>query len=658
MSHSKPSMNRIALSVLVWMLALLHVHAGMSITPWRPLYKGIELATGTNTPDATINFRQVANCLKVDLQDPDVQLFATPRLTNYLVNSRETPSSSITTFVRGYGVQVATCANFYDAINGEADPSSEGIACNVYGLQISKGETVSPADSSKNASLLFTTNKAPSFVFNNQAPGTNTTGIFTAVTGYYPVLSNGVNVGAWASNYFQDPGAYGLNPRTIFGISQNKRYFYMIVIDGRQTHSDGAYDVHSGIWAQAFGAWDAINMDGGGSAAMYMADCGGNPIALSKSSYMAIPGRNRERYIGSHLGVYAKPLPEFINDVKVVATDTSANILWTTFSPTTGNIDYGPSTIYGNSTPVNGQLRTKHVATLNNIIPGTTNYFRINANASGNTYIKECSFLASNIVVGSGSLLFGMNKDWKYNWTNLNGVNWIAPGYNDASWPGPGPGLLYFETNPNVAPKNTALPATTTNANLPYATYYFRTRFNLAQKPEGASLIFSNHIDDGAIFYLNGYELFRHRMPAGAVANTTLATGLSCSNYIGNNNYFGDACTNCADVFTIPSAFLTNLVAGENVLAVEVHNQMYNSPDLVFGSALFLNTPTVQSPTVGIINSESTSTLWWNGRGFKVQQSSQVGPGAIWADLPGPVTNSPYTLSPATSTRFYRLKSL
>ncbi|MDB6034408.1 MAG: hypothetical protein JWM16_4746, partial [Verrucomicrobiales bacterium] len=353
-------MRTSAFLAIIFFFASAPLRAAMTITPWRPLYKGIEHAVGTNTPDpATINHLQVANCLKIDLGDPDVRLFTTPRTTNYLVNSRETPSTSITTFIRRYGVQVATDANFYSAITGESDPSSEGIGCNAFGLLISNGDTVSPPDTSKYASLLFTTNKVPSFRFNNVPPGTNTAGIFTAVTGYYPVLSNGVNVGDWAVANYPDGEVHLLNPRTIFGISQNQRYLYMITIDGRQSFSEGAEDRDSGTWAKFFGAWDAINMDGGGSTAMYMADCGGNPIALNSSSYLAL-NRGHERYIGSHLGIYAKPVPQFINDVRVVATDSSANVLWTTDRPTGGGVNYGLTPSYGSSAPAGTLQLTKH----------------------------------------------------------------------------------------------------------------------------------------------------------------------------------------------------------------------------------------------------------------------------------------------------------
>ncbi|MDB6031699.1 MAG: hypothetical protein JWM16_2037 [Verrucomicrobiales bacterium] len=637
-------------------LFVLQSQASMVITPWTPLYKGIDLAVGTNYPDATISSLQVVHCLKVDLSDPDVQFLPTPKIDNYQANSRETPSSSITTFIKRYRVQVATDANFYDASPGGADPTTEGVPCNLYGLSISGGELVSPPDFTRTAALMFTTNKTPFFAFNNPPPGTNIAGIFTAVTGYYPILSNGVNLGSWAAANYPDSFVHSANPRTIFGVSQDKRYLYMMVIDGRQSgYSDGSTDPQSAVWAATFGAWDAINMDGGGSSAMYMADCAGDPIALGHSSYLAT-GRGHERYVGSHLGVYAKPLPDFINDVKIVSTDSSASILWTTIAPASDFVDYGPTQGYG-TTRTNSLARTKHVATLTGLLPGATTYFRITELANGSQFVKACSFTTSNQVIGSSLPLFDVTKSWKYNSTNLDGVNWTAAGYDDSGWSGPSPGLLYFESNLNVAPRNTLLPANAANSTLPYLTYYFRTHFNLANKAASASLTFSNNIDDGAVFYLNGFELYRLRMLQGAVLNSTLANGFSCSNFPSNGPFYGDACTNCPDVFTVPSVSLTNLVQGDNLLAVEVHNYSSGSPDLVFGSALFLNAPNIQPPKLNTLVSNGSVTFWWNGTGFTLQQSAELGTNAAWSDTPGPIAVSPYTVNAPTAAMFYRLRN-
>src|SRR5947207_7141480 len=270
-------------------------HATLSVGPWTPIFKGIDHAVGTNYPDGVIPRLQVAHCVRIDLSDPDVQLFATPRAPGYIAEQRETLSLSISNFIKTYGVQVAADANFYTVFPGGTDPTSEGLPSENYGLLMSTGQVVSAADSGdggRYASLLFTTNKVPILALDNRPPGTNTTGIYTAVTGFYPVLTNGVNL--WAlyfndlSNTYPDPSIHSVQPRTIFGISKDRRYMFMLTIDGRQGgYSDGAIDSECGTWMLQFGAWDAINMDGGGSTAMYMANCAGNPVSLNHSSYVS-----------------------------------------------------------------------------------------------------------------------------------------------------------------------------------------------------------------------------------------------------------------------------------------------------------------------------------------------------------------------------------
>jgi hypothetical protein len=307
--------------------------------PWVPIFKGVEHAGGTNVPGQAGSFPrlQVVYCERVDLTDPDVRLFTTPRAANYVAESRETLSLTVPDFLKQNHLQVACDANFYDANPGGADPSSEGVSCDVLGLQISNGTVVS-ADSvgdNRYAALLFTTNNQPSFVFVNRPPGTNTAGIQTAITGYYPIVSNGVNIGAAASISYPDSNIHGEQPRTAFGVSQDNRYLLILTIDGRQDgYSEGALDSETAYWMLAFGAWNAINMDGGGSTALYISDAAGNPVAVNHSSYLAA-GYGHERYIGSHFGVWAKPLPGFINDVVAIPDDTAATITWDTTDPAT-----------------------------------------------------------------------------------------------------------------------------------------------------------------------------------------------------------------------------------------------------------------------------------------------------------------------------------
>jgi hypothetical protein len=187
----------------------------------------------------------------------------------------------------------------------------------------------------------------------------------------------------------------------------------------------------------------------------------------------------------------------------------------------------------------------------------------------------------------------------------------------------------------------------------PYTTYYFRTHFNLPASPGGVSLTFSNNVDDGAIFYLNGAELYRLRMPAGQVFNSTLAATFPCSSF--PLPLQGNACTNCPDLFTVPPSSLGNLVQGDNLLAVETHNYNNGSGDLVFGSALYVNIPSSNPERLNVLTSEGTSKLWWNGFGFTLQQASQLGSNN-WSDVPGSVTTSPYTVPSSGNSMFYRLR--
>ena len=579
--------------------------ATLVVTAWTPLFKGIDHSAGTNYPDATIPCLQVTHCLRIDLYDPDLQLFATPKASAYVAETRETLSLSITNFIKNFGVQVATDANFYTANPGGSDPTSEGVACEVYGLLISTGQVVSVADNGdRYASLMFTTNKTPILNLDNRPPGTNTTGIYTAVTGYYPVLTNGVNI--WDLYYndffniYPDFNIHSQQPRTAFGLSQDNRYLFMMTIDGRQPgYSDGAYDWETAIWLLQFGAWNAINMDGGGSTAMYMADCVGNPLPLNHSSLLA--ARGRERIIGSHLGVHAKPLPEFISNISAVAGQTTASITWTTVSPASSQVDYGVTPSYGTFSTFDPTPTTSHTVTLTGLTPSTRYFYQVLSSDGTTDYSSGCALPFTTTNNLSGGLIFDLMYDWKYSTANLDGINWTAPGYNDSSW-SDGPGLLWADTrgpNSTVPLETTQLPVDSSTT-YPFITYYFRSHFQYTNRLIGATLIFSNYIDDGAAFYLNGAEINRAYLPSPAV-NSTLATGVNCAT--------SDA--TCPYVFTTTS----NLLSGDNVLAVEVHNSSARSPDVTFGQALFYTIPPPPPPpfiaNVVVTPGETSALFTW-----------------------------------------------
>lgn len=100
-----------------------------------------------------------------------------------------------------------------------------------------------------------------------------------------------------------------------------------------------------------------------------------------------------------------------------------------------------------------------------------------------------------------------------------------------------------------------------------YLTVYTRRKFVLADPKAVKSLKLSLKYDDGFVAYINGVEVVRKAMPAGPVTHLTAATDHE-TNVAFEANFL--AC----DVLQT-----TNLVAGDNVLAVEIHNASLVSSD-------------------------------------------------------------------------------
>jgi hypothetical protein len=161
---------------------------------------------------------------------------------------------------------------------------------------------------------------------------------------------------------------------------------------------------------------------------------------------------------------------------------------------------------------------------------------------------------------------------WRYDQSgNDLGAAWREVNYNDIAWP-LGRGVFAFETAAAVTALTRTALALSNASGQRILTYYFRTSFVCTNDPATVYLVASNLVDDGAVAYLNGVEVFRFNMPGGAINAATLAS----EGVIGNDE--GDFITR---VFSAAP-----LVVGTNWLAVEVHQADPDSSDVVFGLAL------------------------------------------------------------------------
>ncbi len=155
---------------------------------------------------------------------------------------------------------------------------------------------------------------------------------------------------------------------------------------------------------------------------------------------------------------------------------------------------------------------------------------------------------------------------WRYHRTaDYPGDAWATSGFDDSTWL-QGPALLGHAKAGSLLPE----PVRTefTNYTSAVTTYYFRLKFPFHGNPQAATLQLSYIIDDGAAFYLNGKKLWSARLP-DAVDPSTFADQMDVATLEGPVTLSGG-----------------DLVEGENLLAVEVHQSNANSGDVIFGASL------------------------------------------------------------------------
>lgn len=162
----------------------------------------------------------------------------------------------------------------------------------------------------------------------------------------------------------------------------------------------------------------------------------------------------------------------------------------------------------------------------------------------------------------SGPLFIPMGAVWKYFDTGMQPVgDWKGLGFDDSTW-AQGPAKLGYEDGAVTTI------ATGPDAMTKHIAYYFRHTFEVSDPDRHPKLQIKLIRDDGAIIYVNGMEVVRDNMPIGPVDAETLAVT------------FMNAPEETT-VYTFPLE-TTPLIAGKNVVAVEVHQQGATSSDLGF----------------------------------------------------------------------------
>lgn len=208
---------------------------------------------------------------------------------------------------------------------------------------------------------------------------------------------------------------------------------------------------------------------------------------------------------------------------------------------------------------------------------------------------------------------------WRYNENGTDlGTGWRATGYLDTSWSS-GRALFYHGNAPTKMP--IPVQTTLTFKSPEQWTYYFRSHFNYSGSLNDLTLTLTQIIDDGIVVYLNGNEVYRKNMPNGTISYSTPST-----------TTVSDATESVAS--NIPA---TGIVAGDNVIAVEVHQANLSSSDI----AMALAVDVVSSQTNVISNPGGSAPIVLNEVFAKnVSVRNPTGSTADWVEIFNPGTNA------------------
>lgn len=260
--------------------------AHADISRWEPLFLGVEQCQGSTAKPRPLQMRAV----RVDLREPTIDFLVTPSNGDAPLdaNARVT-----TAFLSEFKCQVAINGSFFKPLATQpAEPQD------IRGLSLSRGDAYSPPD-----------------IFDVLLIAKN----HRAWIDPFPVEMGDAYNGLAGDTTLLIDGQYSLkptdtrpivvvrHPRSTAGISRDGRYLILMTIDGRQPgYSEGVTKPEAAEWLKRLGAWNALNLDGGGSTTLVIEGPDGEPVILNRPCG---PPVGTQRRVANHLGIRALPIP-------------------------------------------------------------------------------------------------------------------------------------------------------------------------------------------------------------------------------------------------------------------------------------------------------------------------------------------------------------
>ena len=223
-------------------------------------------------------------------------------------------------------------------------------------------------------------------------------------------------------------------------------------------------------------------------------------------------------------------------------------------------------------------------------VAGATRYFVRALDVAGNRSATTAALSYSPPPPTLGTIV-AKGASWSYRSVASDpGTSWRQPGYDSSSWPTGNAELGWGDGG-----EATVIPNATT-------TQYFIRHVNVADPSAYATLAIGLRRDDGAAVYINGIEVARSNLPAGVLAYATLASSFISGS--GETTY---------NALRVPASYL---VAGDNVIAVELHQGGTNNGDASFDievlaqGSVEANAPSQPAVSVGTRTQSSIALSW------------------------------------------------
>jgi uncharacterized protein YigE (DUF2233 family) len=260
----------------------------------QPLFQGIAYRREARSTPRPL----MVHIVTVDLSAPGVEVLVTPGEPG--TDKLDVAARTTAEFLQEFKLQLAINANFFYPFRENAPWDfypRRGERVKALGQAISNGNIYAKPD--REWPALCLRDRTAEIVASGLCPF----GTQHAVAGSHILVSEGQAV-TWKAKSQETIEPYA---RVVVGIDRSGQRLWIVAIDGKQPfYSEGVTLAELSQMMQQFGVRDALNLDGGGSTTLAIADPQRGAVPLNSPIHAKLP--MLQRPVVNHLGFKARSL--------------------------------------------------------------------------------------------------------------------------------------------------------------------------------------------------------------------------------------------------------------------------------------------------------------------------------------------------------------